>query len=186
MEKYKLIAMSGSLRKQSFNTALMHSIIELARDDFEIEVVSIDLPLFNDDLIDPDEPDAVISLKQAVREADGLLVVTPEYNHSIPGVLKNAIDWLSLEPGTPLRDKPVMIAGASPGMLGTARCQIHLRQVFATNRVNVLPGNEIFITHCKEKIDDRGLHDERSITQIKKTLSEYYKWIGFWKRNTKN
>ena len=186
MEKYKLIAMSGSLRKKSFNTALLHSIIELAQDDFDIEVVSIELPLFNDDLIDPDEPEVVAALKQAVREADGLLIVTPEYNHSIPGVLKNAIDWLSLEPGTPLRDKPVMIAGASPGILGTARCQIHLRQVFATNRANVLPGNEIFITHCKEKIDDRGLHDEKSINQINKTLLEYRKWIEFWKRNAKN
>ncbi|MGA9468120.1 MAG: NADPH-dependent FMN reductase [Exiguobacterium marinum] len=186
MKKYKLIAISGSLRKQSFNTALLRSIIGLARDDFDIEVVSIELPLFNDDLIDPDEPEVVATLKQAVREADGLLIVTPEYNHSIPGVLKNAIDWLSLEPGTPLRDKPVMIAGASPGMLGTARCQIHLRQVFATNRANVLPGNEIFITHCKDKIGESGLHDEKSIRQIKKTLSEYYKWIEFWKRSAKN
>ncbi len=78
-----------------------------------------------------------------------------------------------------------MIAGASPGMLGTARCQIHLRQVFATNRANVLPGNEIFITHCKEKIDESGLHDETSRQQINRVLSEYYNWIDFWKRHAK-
>ena len=186
MEKYKLVALSGSLRKASYNTALLHSIIQLGKDRFDMEVASIELPLLNVDLIDPDEPEIVLAFKQKVREADGLLVVTPEYNHSIPGVLKNAIDWLSLEPGTPLRGKPVMIVGASPGILGTARCQIHLRQVFATNRANVLPGNEIFITHCKNKIGEQGLHDEQSIRHIHKTLSEYHEWIGFWKRNTKN
>lgn len=186
MEKYKLIALSGSLRKASYNTALLHSIIQLGEDRFDMEIASIELPLLNIDLLDPDEPEVVLSFKQKVREADGLLVVTPEYNHSIPGVLKNAIDWLSLEPGTPLRGKPVMIVGASPGILGTARCQIHLRQVFATNRTNTLPGNEIFITHCKDKIDENGLHDERSIRHIDKTLSEYHDWITFWKRNTKN
>ena len=186
MSKFKLVAVSGSLRKESFNTALLHSIIELGRDRFDVEIASIEMPLYNDDLIDPDEPEVVRDFKRAVREADGLLVVTPEYNHSIPGVLKNAIDWLSLEPGTPLREKPVMIGGASPGMLGTARCQIHLRQVFATNRANVLPGNEIFITHCKEKIDDTGLHDEKSRQQIDRVLSEYYNWIEFWKRQAKN
>ncbi|TCI49107.1 alpha/beta fold hydrolase [Exiguobacterium sp. SH3S2] len=185
VHKFKLIAVSGSLRKASFNTALLHSIIELGRDRFDVEVASIELPLYNDDLIDPDEPDVVVAFKQVVREADGLLVVTPEYNHSIPGVLKNAIDWLSLEPGTPLRDKPVLIAGASPGMLGTVRCQVHLRQVFATNRANVLPGNEIFITHCKEKIGAKGLEHEPSIQQIDRVLSEYYNWIDFWKRNAK-
>lgn len=185
MEKHKLVAISGSLRKASFNTALLHSIVELAKQQFDIDIASIELPLFNDDLIDPNEPEDVALFKQAVREADGLLVVTPEYNHSIPGVLKNAIDWLSIEPGTPLRGKPVMIVGASPGILGTARCQIHLRQVFATNRANILPGNEIFITHCKEKIGETGLHDEKSIRHIERTLSEYYKWIDFWKRNAK-
>ncbi|MCT4781879.1 MULTISPECIES: NADPH-dependent FMN reductase [Exiguobacterium] len=186
MEPFKLVAVSGSLRKASYNTALLHSIIELARDRFDITIHSIELPLYNDDLIDPDEPEAVAAFKRAVREADGFLVVTPEYNHSIPGVLKNAIDWLSLEPGSPLGGKPVMIAGASPGILGTARCQIHLRQVFATNKANVLPGNEIFITHCKEKIDADGLHDEKSIAQIQKVLSEYHNWIDFWKRHAKS
>lgn len=186
MEKFKLVAVSGSLRKASFNTSLLRSIIQLGRDRFDVDILSIEMPLYNDDLIDPDEPNVVRAFKRAVREADGLLVVTPEYNHSIPGVLKNAIDWLSLEPGSPLGQKPVMIAGASPGILGTARCQIHLRQVFATNRANVLPGNEIFITHCKEKIDESGLHDEKSIQQIEKVLSEYYNWIDFWKRYAKN
>lgn len=185
MTKFKLVAVSGSLRRTSFNTALLHSIIELGQDRFNVEIASIELPLYNDDLIDPNEPDDVLAFKQAVRQADGLLVVSPEYNHSIPGVLKNAIDWLSLEPGTPLRNKPVMIAGASPGMLGTARCQIHLRQVFATNRANVLPGNEIFITHCKEKIGTEGLKHEPSIQLIDRVLSEYYNWIDFWKRNAK-
>lgn len=186
MEPFKLVAVSGSLRKASYNTALLHSIIELARGRFDISIHSIELPLYNDDLIDPDEPEAVIAFKRAVREADGFLVVTPEYNHSTPGVLKNAIDWLSLEPGSPLGGKPVMIAGASPGILGTARCQIHLRQIFATNKANVLPGNEIFITHCKEKIGTDGLHDEKSIVQIQKVLSEYYNWIDFWKRHAKS
>ncbi len=86
MSKYKLVAVSGSLRKASFNTALLHSIIELGQDRFDVEIISIEMPLYNDDLIDPDEPDVVLAFKQAVREADGLLVVTPEYNHSIPGV----------------------------------------------------------------------------------------------------
>lgn len=185
MSRYKLIAVSGSLRKQSYNTALLHSIIEIGKDLFEIDIHSIDFPLYNEDLIDPDEPREVVSFKQAVEAADGFLVVTPEYNHSIPGVLKNAIDWLSLEPGSPLREKPIMIAGASPGMLGTARCQIHLRQVFATNRANVLPGNEIFISHCKEKIDETGLTDEKSIKQIQKVLLEYYNWVDFWKHTAK-
>ena len=186
MERYKLVALSGSLRKASFNTRLLHSIQQLANDRFDLTIDSIDLPIFNDDLIDPEEPEIIQAFKQRVREADGLLIVTPEYNHSVPGGLKNAIDWLSLEPGTPLRGKPVFIAGASPGMLGTVRSQIHLRQIFATNRANVLPGNEIFITNCKEKIDDIGLHDQASIELIRKSLSEYYEWIEFWKRNEKS
>ena len=111
-------------------------------------------------LHDAGAPDAVARFRQKLAAADALLIVTPEYNYSVPGVLKNAIDWASRPPNPPLDDKPLAIMGASPGMLGTARCQYHLRQIAVFLNMHVVNRPEVFVSKCAEKIKDGQLTDE--------------------------
>ncbi|HEY3859953.1 MAG TPA: NADPH-dependent FMN reductase, partial [Gammaproteobacteria bacterium] len=126
----KVLAMVGSLRKGSYNKMALHAAIELKPADMEIEVADIGaLPLYDDDVRVEGYPPAVMKLREQVKAADALLFVTPEYNYSVPGVLKNAIDWASRPPDQPLDGKPAAIMGASTGKLGTARAQYHLRQI---------------------------------------------------------
>ena len=126
----KLLAISGSLREGSLNTMLAQAAMHLAPAGVEAAIATLHgLPLYNEDLRTAGIPAPVAQLEARVREADGVVIVTPEYNYSIPGVLKNALDWLSRLPPPPLAGKPVAIMSASPGMLGGVRAQDHLRQV---------------------------------------------------------
>ncbi len=152
----KVIAISGSLRRGSLNTALLREAQALAPADVQIELGDIsDIPPFNSD-IEPDMPIAVTALVEQIRSADAVLIATPEYNYSIPGVLKNAIDWVSRGKPQPFAKKPIAIMGASKGVLGTARAQYHLRQVFVFLDGLVMNRPEVFVGGAGQKFDDNG------------------------------
>lgn len=157
-----VLGLSGSLRKGSFNSAALHAAVELAPDDVRIRTGSIaGIPPYDEDLRAEGTPDAVRALADAILAADAVLIATPEYNYSIPGVLKNAIDWLSRLDPQPFADKPVAIMGASMGRLGTARAQYHLRQVFVFLDAMVLNKPEVMIAAAQTLVDERGeLADE--------------------------
>ena len=148
----------GSLRKGSYNRLLYQGAVALAPIEMSfIEQQIGGLPLFDDDL-EANTPAAVESLRQAVRKADALLIVSPEYNYSIPGPLKNAIDWLSRPSGqSVLAHKPVAIMGAASGRSGTMRAQLHLRQVLTACNMDTVSRPEVVVPFASEKFDDDGL-----------------------------
>lgn len=146
-----LLGISGSLRKASFNTALLRAAQELVTADMSIDIADISaLPLYDDDLREKGYPAPVQLLRDRIRAADALLIATPEYNYSIPGVLKNAIDWASRPPEQPFDGKIVGIMGASPGRIGTARAQYHLRQCFVFLNAFVLNKPEVMVGGAAE------------------------------------
>jgi chromate reductase, NAD(P)H dehydrogenase (quinone) len=170
----------GSLRRGSINRSLMRAAQELAPDDMEIRIFGgmADIPLYNQDVEDAGAPESVRALKQAIAEADALLIATPEYNHGVPGVLKNAIDWASRPArDSPLNGKPAAIFGASPGATGTARAQTQLRQTFVFTDTPVLPQPEILVFRAKEKFDDQGrLTDEKTREFVGRLLVQLADW----------
>ena len=128
------VGISGSLRKESFNTWLLHAVQELLPSGVTMDIISIaDIPLYNADLDLPsvkERPGPVTIFRQALAKANGLVIVSPEYNYSIPGGLKNAIDWASRGEDSPLLKKPVALMGATPGMWGTVRMQQAFHPLF--------------------------------------------------------
>jgi chromate reductase len=158
----KVLAISGSLRAASYNTLALKAAQKLAPAGMEIEIASIaDIPLYNDDVRAAGEPASVTALKMKIKAAEAVLIATPEYNFSIPGVLKNTLDWMSRPPETPFAGKPVAILGASPGPVGTARVQYDLRKVFVFLDSFVVNKPEVFINQCMGKFDAQGnLTDE--------------------------
>jgi chromate reductase len=151
----KLVTLLGSLRKASYNAAVARALPALAPEGVEvIALPSIgELPLYDADVQAEGFPPAVIALADQIRSADGVLIVTPEYNYSVPGALKNAIDWLSRVPEQPLAGKPVAIQTASMGVIGGARCQYHLRQVLVFLDCQVLNKPEVMIGVVQNKVD---------------------------------
>ncbi len=179
----RILGISGSLRRASYNRAVLRAAANLAPEGAVVEMVELDgIPLFNqDDEANPN--DKVVELKSRVREADALLFVTPEYNYSVPGVLKNAIDWASRPYGDNAWDgKAAAIMGASPGTLGTARAQYHLRQIFVF--LNVFPVNqpEVLISNAPQHFDAEGnLTDETTkkfMRQLLQNLVDLTRRIG--------
>jgi chromate reductase len=172
MQSYHFVGISGSLRKASYNTALLRAAQSLLPASVTFESANIgELPLFNTELNSPDMLERVAKFRAVLQTADALVISSPEYNYSIPGILKNAIDWASRGKDSPLLNKPVAIMGASPGMLGTARMQMHLRQVFLYN--NMLPVNkpEVFVSHAQTKFDSNGnLIDEKTRQTIRQQM----------------
>jgi chromate reductase len=175
-----LLGISGSLRKESFNTALLKAAQELAPDGITITLRTLhDIPLYNEDIRQQGFPDSVVTLRREIAEADGLLIATPEYNFSIPGVLKNAIDWASRPPDRPLDGKPVAIMGASPGRLGTVRSQMHLRQCLSLLNMLVLNRPEVLVAHAPSLFDeDLRLTDEQSREFVAQLLQGFADWIA--------
>ena len=174
-----LIGISGSLRTGSFNTALLQSAGQLLPQGATLTVASIDdIPLYDGDLDVEGGPPAVQALKARIGEADGLLLATPEYNFGIPGVLKNAIDWVS-RPGfkSVLAYKPVAIIGAAPGIVGTARAQGQLKQVLLGTLSEVFPYPEILVGKAGERIVDGKLADPQTRDLLEKMLAAYVDWI---------
>jgi chromate reductase len=155
----RVLGIAGSLRRASYNRALIASARELAPAGMTIEPFELDeIPLYNAEL-DNDElrPDEVRRLKEAVAAADALLIATPEYNYSVPGVLQNAIDWASRPVmRSPLVDKPVAIMGASPGLTGTARAQQQLKLVLMGTWSLVLTHPAVLVSAAHEKFDSAG------------------------------
>ncbi|MEO6968603.1 MAG: NADPH-dependent FMN reductase [Rhodanobacteraceae bacterium] len=178
----RLLGIAGSLRKDSYNRALLHAAQELAPSGMQIELFEGlgDIPLYNHDVEAAGAPEPVLRLKQAIANADGLLIATPEYNYSVPGVLKNAIDWASRPPkDTPLHDKPVGIVGASIGMGGTIRAQLALRQSFVFTRTPAFLTPEVLVTTAQNKFDANGkLTDEAT----RKVLADYLDKLQAWMR----
>ena len=158
----KVLAISGSLRAGSYNTGALRAAQELAPEGMTIEIAPIaDLPLYNADVQAKGFPQPVQDLGEKIRQADAVLIASPEYNYSIPGGLKNAIDWISRLPNQPFAGKPIGMIGASMSLLGAARAQYHLRQSFVF--LDALPVNkpEVFITLAHQKFDETGaLTDE--------------------------
>ena len=174
----KALALSGSLRRGSYNSAALRAARELAPDGMTIEIGDIsDVPIYNDDIKQQGFPDAVQQLAAAIAAADAVLIATPEYNYSVPGVLKNAIDWVSRVTPAPFVDKPVAIMGASPGAIGTARAQYDLRKIFVFLDARVLNKPEIFIGAAAARFDATGrLTDEPTRGFIAMQLEALRDW----------
>ena len=159
-----ILGFAGSLRKGSYNRALLRVAAELMPKNAVFEVFDLaGIPLFNQDL-ETQPPEEVKVFKAKVKAADAILIATPEYNYSIPGVLKNAIDWASRPyPDNAFDEKPVAIMGASTGMLGTARAQYHLRQCFVFLNIHTVNKPEVMVNYAPEKFDADGrLKDEKA------------------------
>ena len=179
-----MAAFAGSLRAGSYNRALLRSAIETAPEGMTIEIVDIAaIPLYDADLEAVGMPEPVAALKRAIAAADGLLIATPEYNHGVPGVTKNAIDWASRPPReSPLDRKPVGIVGASPGMVGTARGQSQLRQAFEFTNSYCMPQPQVLVAHAHEKFDADGrLIDEKTREHLAKFLIAFADWIRIFR-----
>jgi chromate reductase len=174
----KVLGIAGSLRKGSYNKATLRAAVEMAPHGMIIEPFDIaPIPVYNEDVKQQGFPRPVEELRERIRVADALLIVTPEYNYSIPGVLKNAIDWASRPPEQPFDGKPIAIMGASPSMLGTARAQYHLRQCFVFLNVLVMNRPEVMIAHASQKFDDQGgLTDGPTREIIEKHLAALVDW----------
>lgn len=177
-----VLGVSGSLRKGSFNTALLHAAIDIAKAEgipITFEVASLaDIPLYNDDLrTEQGYPPPVQRFREEIARADALLFVSPEYNFSVPGVLKNAIDWASRAPNQPFADKPFSIMGVSGGMSGTMRMQYHLRQIAVFLNMHALNQHELFARNGKTLFsDDLKLTDEPTRQVVARQLTALVDW----------
>ncbi|MDB5954228.1 MAG: NADPH-dependent reductase family protein [Ramlibacter sp.] len=158
----KILGISGSLRQGSYNSMALRAAQKLAPAGVTLDIADIgSIPLYNDDVRAAGEPAAVTALKAQVRAADAVLIATPEYNFSIPGVLKNTLDWLSRPPEPPFDGKVVALMGASPGPVGTARVQYDLRKVLVFMNAFTVNRPEVFISFAPTKFNAQGeLTDE--------------------------
>lgn len=174
----KVLGISGSLRAGSYNTAALRAAQELAPDGVCVETFNLAaIPLYNEDVRAAGLPASVQELRDAIAGADALLFATPEYNYSIPGVLKNAIDWASRPPDQPFDGKPTAIMGASPGRIGTARAQYHLRQMCVFLNMHILNKPEVMIGGAADAFDsgDR-LVDETTRGFVRGLLAALAAW----------
>jgi chromate reductase len=172
-EKIKVLAFAGSLRKGSYNKALIRAAMQVEPQNIAIEVFDLDgIPPFNQDFeIDP--PQKVKEFKDKIRAANALLIATPEYNYSIPGVLKNAIDYASRpKADTPLEGKPVAIMSASTGRFGGARAQYHLRQTFIFLNMQPVNRPEVMLSDAPHNIDVNGNLTNEQTRQLIRQLLE--------------
>jgi chromate reductase len=175
-----ILGIAGSLRRASYNRGLIRAAIELAPAGINIVAYDLgDLPLYNADVEAEGDPQSVVRLKRAIAAADALLIATPEYNHCVPGVLKNAIDWASRPPrSSVLTGKPVAIMGASTGGGGTARAQAHLRDGLAYTNGLVLPLPEVLVSSAPQKFDPQNnLTDAHTRDEVRDLLKAFAAWI---------
>ena len=173
----RVLGFAGSLRKASFNRGLLRAATELVPDGMSLDVFDIaPIPLYNGDLEAEGRPEPVTAFREAIRAADALLIACPEYNYSIPGVLKNAIDWASRGADQPFAGKPVAFMGAGGG-LGTARSQYHLRQVCVFLDLHPLNKPEVFVPQASQKFDAQGnLTDESVRPRVAALLAALGDW----------
>ena len=175
-DKIKIVGLVGSLRKDSFNRAVMNEAVKSCPEEAGIEVLEINLPLFNQDQ-ESTPPQDVKTLKEKIAASDAVIIATPEYNYSVPGVLKNAIDWASRPYGdNSFEGKPVAMMSASIGMLGGARAQYHLRQSFVFLNMHPLNRPEVMVPFAQDKIKNGQLEDaetKEKIATLVKALIEH-------------
>src|SRR5262249_10754069 len=173
----KLLGISGSLRAQSYNSAALSVVGSVLPEGMEFEVASLDeLPFYNADVEERGFPAAVESFRKKVAAADALIFAVPEYNFSVPGVLKNTLEWLSRPPDPPTNGKPCAVFGASVSPLGTARGQFHFRHICVS--LNMIPVNvpHVDITNAKTKFDAEGLLiDQASVDLIRQLVDELWR-----------
>nr|WP_298377113.1 NADPH-dependent FMN reductase [uncultured Halomonas sp.] len=177
----KILGISGSLRKDSYNTYLLEAAREAIGDSalfgtFDIGTV----PHYHGDQDGEEKPTAVQHLKDDIESADGIVIATPEYNYSLPGVLKNAIDWASRPAfNSVLKDKPTLILSASMSPTGGARAQVHLRDILAGVLAPVFAGPDFLVPTAQDKFDEAGkLTDEATQKRLQKRMDAYIEWIG--------
>ena len=171
--RVRILGIAGSLRSASYNKALLRTAQELAVPGVEIASFDLhDIPLYDADVEAEGDPEPVAALKEAIREADALLIASPEYNRGTPGVLKNAIDWASRPPlASPLARKPVAVMGATTGMSGTKHAQEQLRQALAFPGAFIVEGGELRVPEAFLKIDQReGAYDPQTRAAVQALL----------------
>ena len=171
----RFVGISGSLRKGSYNTMLLNNVMQVLPEGVAMEIISIaDVPLYNGDLdmpITQTRPEAVNKFREKLAAADAVVFVSPEYNYSIPGVLKNAIDWASRGEDSPLLHKPAAVMGATPGMWGTSRMQLSFHAIFQFLDMRAALKPEVMIASAKTKFDEAGkLTDAKAMELIGKKL----------------
>ncbi len=174
---FHILGFAGSLRKGSYNRSLLRAALELLPANVELEIFDLEgIPSYNQDL-EQQPPEKVREFKAKIRAADALLIATPEYNYSIPGVLKNAIDWASRPYGdNAFDDKPVAFMGASIGMIGTARVQYHLRQSSVFLNMHPLNRPEVMVPYAQDRIKDGKVTDQMTRDLIKQLLEGLVTW----------
>jgi len=175
-----LVSICGSLRKGSLNAAVERSLPGLAPAGITITALSGigDMPLYNADIQAQGFPKVVTDMADAIRKADGVVICSPEYNYSVPGVLKNAIDWLSRLPDQPFAKKPVLIQSASPGVIGGARMQYHLRQIMVFVEALVFNKPEVMVGQAQTKVyQDLRLTDQATRDVIKAQLAAFETFV---------
>jgi chromate reductase len=179
MNDFRILGLAGSLRRASLHRGLIRAARELAPEGVVVEPYEKlgKIPFFNQDVEDEGDPALVRDLKDKIREADAVLIATPEYDYAIPGVLTNALDWALRSP-SPVRHKPVGIVGASPGGAGTARGQMVLRQILLHAPAYVVPEPQMLIPYAREKFDvETGdLTDEQTRERMRRFLDALVEW----------
>ncbi|MDQ6825498.1 MAG: NAD(P)H-dependent oxidoreductase [Candidatus Eremiobacteraeota bacterium] len=174
-------AFAGSLRKGSYNRMLLRALKQCAPTDIHINILDISgIPLYNQDLDTETPPPAVRILRDAIRAADGFIIVTPEHNYNVSGVTKTVIEWASRPPeGSPLEGKPVAVLGGSPSGFGSVRAQMAVRQMSPETGMLLLQDPEIRVSRIHTKFDDKGqLVDE----ELKRDLAEFLHALAAWTR----
>ncbi len=176
----RVLAIPGSLRAGSFNARLLAAAIAFAPRELSFETFRLDaIPPYNQDVENAGEPESVLALRRAVVASGALLIASPEYNYGVPGLLKNAIDWVSRPGGrSPLQQKPVAIMGASGGPSGTMRMQVQLRVTLQALDMYAMPRPEIVLSHAADKFDAEGrLIDEKTREHVEKFMAAFAAWI---------
>lgn len=177
----KIIGLCGSLRKASRNLSVLRSAQKIAKQlGAELDIAELSaIPLYNQDIQDQGMPITVTALADQIRNADAIVFVSPEYNYSLPGVLKNTIDWLSRVPEQPFAGKACAIMGTSPGAAGTARMQYHLRQILVCLDAHPLNKPEVMIGSYHSKFNEQGeLTDAKALEMIERQLTSLIKWAA--------
>lgn len=180
---WRVCGVAGSLREGSFNRALLRAARDLAPPNLRIEIFDrlADVSMFNADVEAEGDPEPVTALKRAIAAADGLLLVTPEYNAGVSGPMKNAVDWASrrFEGGAPvLKRKPTAVMGATPGLLGTARAQAQLRSSLANTGAVVMQQPQVHLMRATERFVDGELSDEDTRKHVEALLEAFAGWIA--------
>lgn len=166
----KFIALSGSLRQASFNTALLRNAAQLLPDDVTMDILTLnDLPMLNPDQLGNGFPQQVLDLANTINQAQALVLASPEFNYSVTAAMKNAIDWLSIHPDAPLKHKPTALLSASPSALGGARAQYHLRQILIYPDAKLLNQPEIMVANAGERFNEQGEITDNTTRELIRT-----------------